>query len=91
MKRRDFVTRIVVAGSALSMGVGCGRKIEGEQQEKTKGGNKNKRVPRYTKYGAGNFHVFGGQGLNKTSPGNYKGQYQGHDIIKTVQYCPAPF
>jgi len=35
MKRRDFVTRIVVAGSALSMGIGCGRKIEGEQQGKT--------------------------------------------------------
>ncbi len=35
MKRRDFVTRIVVAGSALSMGVGCGRKIEGEQENKT--------------------------------------------------------
>ena len=35
MKRRDFVTRIVVAGSALSLGVGCGRKIEGEQQENT--------------------------------------------------------
>jgi len=34
MKRRDFVTRIVVAGSALSIGVGCGRKIEGDQQNK---------------------------------------------------------
>ena len=33
MKRRDFVTRIIVAGSALSMGVGCGRKIEGDSQE----------------------------------------------------------
>ncbi|MCG6186570.1 FAD-dependent oxidoreductase [Maribellus maritimus] len=33
MKRRDFVTRIIVAGSALSMGVSCGRKIEGDQQE----------------------------------------------------------
>jgi hypothetical protein len=35
MKRRDFVTRIIVAGSALSMGVGCGRKIEGDKQETT--------------------------------------------------------
>lgn len=34
MKRRDFVTRIVVAGSALSMGVGCSRKIEGDKNEK---------------------------------------------------------
>ncbi|MEZ5103905.1 MAG: FAD-dependent oxidoreductase [Draconibacterium sp.] len=33
MKRRDFVTRIIVAGSALSMGVGCGRKIEGDKTE----------------------------------------------------------
>lgn len=35
MKRRDFVTRIIIAGSALSVGAGCGRKIEGDKTEKT--------------------------------------------------------
>jgi hypothetical protein len=35
MKRRDFVTRIIIAGSALTMGAGCGRKIEGDKTEKT--------------------------------------------------------
>ncbi len=35
MKRRDFVTKVIVAGSALSMGVGCGRKIKGDEQEST--------------------------------------------------------
>ncbi len=33
MKRRDFVTRLAVAGGALSMGVGCGRKINVDNQE----------------------------------------------------------
>ena len=35
MKRRDFVTRIIIAGSALTVGAGCGRKIEGDKTEKT--------------------------------------------------------
>ena len=39
MKRRDFVTRIIIAGSALSMGAGCGRKIEGDKIEKTSAAN----------------------------------------------------
>lgn len=34
MKRRDFVTRIIAAGGALSMGVGCGRKIDVDSNEK---------------------------------------------------------
>jgi len=34
MKRRDFVTRIIAAGGALSMGVGCGRKINVNPDEK---------------------------------------------------------
>ena len=28
MKRRDFISKIVVSGSALSLGIGCRRKIE---------------------------------------------------------------
>jgi len=39
MKRRDFVTRIIIAGSALTMGAGCGRKIEGDKTEKTPAAN----------------------------------------------------
>ncbi len=39
MKRRDFVTRIIVAGGALSMGVGCGRKIEGDKNDRGTTGN----------------------------------------------------
>ncbi|MDO8951357.1 MAG: FAD-dependent oxidoreductase, partial [Draconibacterium sp.] len=35
MKRRDFVTRMIIAGSALTVGAGCGRKIEGDKTEKT--------------------------------------------------------
>jgi len=34
MKRRDFVTRIIAAGGAISMGVGCGRKINVNPDEK---------------------------------------------------------
>lgn len=33
MKRRDFVSRIVVAGGALTIGVGCGRNISPESTE----------------------------------------------------------
>lgn len=39
MKRRDFVTRMIIAGSALSVGAGCGRKIEGDKTEKTSTSN----------------------------------------------------
>ncbi|MDB4582007.1 FAD-dependent oxidoreductase [Draconibacterium sp.] len=35
MKRRDFVTRIIAAGGALSVGVGCGRKIDVDPDDKT--------------------------------------------------------
>ena len=35
MKRRDFVTRMIIAGSALTVGAGCGRKIEGDKPGKT--------------------------------------------------------
>lgn len=38
MKRRDFVTRIIAAGGALSMGLGCGRKINVNPDEKASEG-----------------------------------------------------
>jgi len=39
MKRCDFVTRMIIAGSALTVGAGCGRKIEGDKTEKTSPSN----------------------------------------------------
>lgn len=37
MKRRDFVSRVLISGSAISLGIGCKRKIEpvSEAEEKT--------------------------------------------------------
>ncbi len=35
MKRRDFVTRIMAAGGALTLGVSCGRKLNVESDEQT--------------------------------------------------------
>ena len=37
MKRRDFVTRLAAVGGGLTLGVGCGRKITTDSEEKTPG------------------------------------------------------
>jgi len=36
MKRRDFVTRVLITGGALSLGIGCQRKIEPESEKTAK-------------------------------------------------------
>jgi ribulose 1,5-bisphosphate synthetase/thiazole synthase len=36
MKRRDFVTRVLITGGALSLGIGCQRKIEPDSKETAK-------------------------------------------------------
>lgn len=36
MKRRDFVTRVLITGGALSLGIGCRRKIEPDSEETAK-------------------------------------------------------
>ena len=36
MKRRDFVSRVLITGGALSLGIGCRRKIEPDSKDKTK-------------------------------------------------------
>jgi len=41
MKRRDFVTRLAAAGGALTLGMGCGRKITTDSEEKAKENPKN--------------------------------------------------
>jgi NADPH-dependent 2,4-dienoyl-CoA reductase/sulfur reductase-like enzyme len=35
MKRRTFVTRLAAAGGALTLGLGCSRKINSENEENT--------------------------------------------------------
>lgn len=37
MKRRDFVTRLAAAGGALTLGIGCGRKITTDSEQNTQG------------------------------------------------------
>ena len=36
MKRRDFVTRVLITGGAISLGIGCKRKIEPDSKEAAK-------------------------------------------------------